>query len=60
MRNLMLFAIIFVLPFAGCAQKEMPSVSLSNLIATTHQYFSETPVIRDDIHSLLVSENGNK
>ena len=50
--------ILLVHPYSSCAQKENINKDLSELIYNTHLYFSETPIIKEDIHSFLISKNG--
>jgi CubicO group peptidase (beta-lactamase class C family) len=50
--------ILLVLPCAGCAQKASINKNLPELISNTHLYFSEAPIIKEDIHSFLISKKG--
>jgi len=51
--------IVFLLPLIACTQQKDSSNDLSILVKNVHDFFSTTPVIKEDIHSLLVSKNGN-
>lgn len=53
-----LLLILIVFPYSGCAQKEDIDKNLPELIANTHLHFSETPIIKEDIHSFLISKKG--
>ena len=52
------FLLCLSLPYFSCAQPKDSKAPITELIGATHTYFSETPIIKEDIHSLLVSKNG--
>ena len=51
-----LFILLF--PLFGYTQSTYGQKELSELISNTHAYFSETPVIKADIHSFLIWKDG--